>query len=331
MFFEEKVDPPPDVDIVRKSRFPRWQWFVLVPMMIVIILIVILALLPVETDASIPETEWGVGTDTIEPAWTGLKREWTPVLNVELGNPQLANLGYELFFDPVLSGDNTYSCAHCHHPDRAFADGLPVSVGVSGESLTRNAPTLWNVAFNTHFFWDGRASSLEEQLVIPITEPHEMNQNFSDLIAELNDIADYSETFEDLFPDGITEQNLASAIAAFERTLISDGSAFDQYADGATDALNAQQRRGLGIFRSAATRCNECHTLPTFSGDDFRVTGVPGSPEDIGYGALVEGNAMDYAFKIPTLRNTVLSGPYMHNGEYSTLEEIVDFYAKGGG
>lgn len=308
----------------------RWLWIPGGLLGVLVLALGILAVLPVEADEAIPQAEWGVGTITIEPAWTGLKREW-PQIEVDF-DPEMANLGYLLFFDPVLSGDNTRSCAHCHHPDLGFSDGQKVATASGGEVPPRNAPTLWNVAYNTAFMWDGRAATLEDHLQQVMTSPVEMGQDLDEAVDELKEIPAYIDHFSQMFDDGITQKNILAAIAMFERSLISDGAAFDSYVEGDFDALNAQQRRGLGIFRSAATRCFECHSAPTFVDDDFRVIGVPDDGYgDKGYGAQVEGDGMDYAFKIPTLRNIVLSGPYMHNGHFDNLEEIIEFYSKGGG
>ncbi|MCB9435603.1 MAG: right-handed parallel beta-helix repeat-containing protein [Anaerolineales bacterium] len=309
------------------KRLPRWTLVLFIAIDLLLLAACgILAALPVEADPDLAKEDWGMGASNIEPSWTGLLRPWPDAPSVDF---ELANLGYTLFFDPVLSGDNTYSCAHCHHPDLGFSDGKPVAVGPTGEEINRNAPTLWNVAYNTFFFWDGRASSLEEQMIVPLTAPNEMNQNLDALVNELNAIEAYPPLFDALFEDGITSDNVISAIVAFERTLISDGAAFDAYAGGDFTALTAQQRRGLGIFRSAATRCFECHSAPTFKSDAFKVIGVPDG-DDTGHGAIDE-NSVDYAFRVPTLRNVALSGPYMHNGYFTSLEDVIDFYRDGGG
>lgn len=314
----------------KTNKRRRWVWVLGGLIGVLVLIIGVLAVLPVEADEAIPKSEWGVGTITIEPAWTGLKREW-PQLEANF-DPQVANLGYQLFFDPVLSGDDSKSCAHCHHPDLGFSDGQKVATAAGGSIPPRNAPTLWNVAYNTAFMWDGRAATLEDHLEQVMTSAIEMGQDLDELVEELKSIPGYEESFDQVFDDGITQQNILAALAMFERSLISDGAAFDAYVEGDFDALTTQQRRGFGIFRSAATRCFECHSAPTFTDDDFRVIGVPDDGyDDRGYGAQVGGEGMDYAFKIPTLRNVVLSAPYMHNGHFDDLTEIVDFYGKGGG
>src|SRR5690606_12103638 len=145
---------------------------------------------------------WGAGAVNIQPSWTGLLRPW-PESKAEI-NPEIANLGYQLFFDPILSGDNALSCAHCHHPDLGFSDGRDISVNNQGNTDNRHAPTLWNVAYNGSFFWDGRANSLEEQMKVALSSPNEMDQNLDDLVAELETVEVYKDQFEALFENGLT-------------------------------------------------------------------------------------------------------------------------------
>jgi cytochrome c peroxidase len=309
-----------------RRRLPRWAWFILTPLIIIILIIGILAALPVEADDDIPEDEWGVGAINIEPAWTGLQREF-PAVDENI-NADMANLGYQLFFDPVLSGNNDYSCAHCHHPDLGFADGQRVSLAVDGRELTRNAPSLWNVAYQQHYFWDGRADTLEEQFMISLSSDMELNQDGEELVEEIAAIEAYQSQFSVIFEDGVTLDNLAAAIVEFERTLVSDNAPYDRYVAGDFEAISSQQRRGLEVFRSAATRCFECHAAPTFENEDFKVVGVPDDGNDPGRGDV---GGVEFAFKVPTLRNVVLNGPYMHNGAFETLEEVLEFYGMGAG
>ncbi|MBX3002982.1 MAG: right-handed parallel beta-helix repeat-containing protein [Anaerolineales bacterium] len=278
---------------------------------------------------------YGAGASSVQPSTTGLLRAF-PELNSPVDNPQTAEkvaLGRLLFFDPVLSDNNEMSCASCHHPDLGFADGRQLAQGVDGETQ-RNALSLWNVAYSAHFFWDGRAPSLEEQVLVPLEHPNEMQvSDRGALEAELEAIPEYVQLFDAAFPgQRISVKTVQQALAAFERTLTSQNSPFDAYAAGDLQALTASQRRGFALFRSAATRCFECHTAPTFGNDTFRITGVAdleGQEHDPGRSAV--GDAPDGAFKVPTLRNIVLSAPYMHNGIFASLEEVIDFYAGGGG
>ncbi|KXK15384.1 MAG: hypothetical protein UZ14_CFX002000404 [Chloroflexi bacterium OLB14] len=295
------------------------------------------AFAPIPQDEVLPEEKWGAGSSSVEPAWSGLQRDFpaTNETDANVSNADKVELGRLLFFDPILSLNNDMSCASCHNPGLGFADGLPQAVGADGVVLQRSAMSLWNVAYNTNFFWDGRASTLEEQTETPLTNKDEMASSPEEIEAELKDIPEYVTLFEKAFgsSDAVTYANVQNALAAFERSLITNNSPFDKYATGDVDALTAEQRRGLALFRSAATRCFECHAAPTFSDDSFSVTGVPDLPnQEHDSGRMqVESTSLDGAFRAPTLRNIALTAPYMHNGVFSTLEEVVDFYAKGGG
>lgn len=295
---------------------------------------------------TVPEV-YSAGASSVQPSYTGLDRAFPPE-NASPENrttPERVELGRMLFFDPILSGGDDVSCASCHHPDFGFSDGLQTAAGLGatgfgperegGIALTRNTLSLWNVAFNHSFFWDGRANTLEEQALVPLTHADEMAMVDGDgLVSDLAAIPEYVGLFEAAYHgEAISLENVQRALASFERSLLSQDSPFDQYATGQLDALTPAQLRGFTIFRSAATRCFECHTTPTFANDTFRITGVPdlpGTEHDPGRSGVV-ADAPDGAFKVPTLRNIVLSAPYMHNGIFSTLEEVVDFYADGGG
>ena len=289
---------------------------------------------PLPYDVLPPLEKWGAGASSVLPAYSGLQREF-PALNGET-SPEKAELGRLLFFDPILSKNQDMSCATCHNPSLGFSDGLATAKGSDGNPLSRNSISLWNVGYNTNLFWDGRAATLEEQMSVPLHAENEMAGSDEETVARLKAIPAYGDLFDKAFSGGgdpITIENMQSAIAAFERALVSNNSPFDKYASGQFDALTAQQRRGLDLFRSAATRCFECHAAPTFSNDNFFVTGVPdleGQAHDEGRAAIAsDGN--DGAFKAPTLRNVALSAPYMHNGAFATLEDVIDFYSKGGG
>ena len=259
--------------------------------------------------------------------------------------PEKIELGRMLFFDPVLSGDNTVSCAHCHHPDLGFSDNRGLSMGNNGKGigrqraggavLRRGSPTLWNVGFNHAQYWDGRAKDLEHQAMFPITDSNEMNQGRIELGKELKNIAEYRDLFGKAFEtdDPINFKNVLYAIAAFERSILSNNSRFDQYAGGDNSALSVRERHGLNVFRSLKTRCFECHNIPTFNNPDFKAIGVPDiDPDKPDLGRYdIKGKGYERAFKVPTLRNVALTAPYMHNGIFNTLDEVVEFYADGGG
>ncbi len=290
------------------------------------------AFAPLPFDELPPEEKWGAGASSVLPAYSGLQREF-PALNGDT-SPEKTKLGRLLFFDPILSKNQDMSCATCHNPSLGFSDGLQTAKGSDGSSLPRNTPTLWNAGYATKLFWDGRADSLEAQMSVPLHAENEMAGSDAETVARLMKIPEYVELFNKAFGNNaITVENAQTAIASFERTLVSNNSPFDKYAAGQFDALTSQQRRGLNLFRSAATRCFECHAAPTFGSDDFFVTGSPdleGFPHDEGRAAIAS-DGQDGAFKAPTLRNVALTGPYMHNGAFATLDDVLWFYEKGGG
>jgi parallel beta-helix repeat protein len=284
------------------------------------------------------------------PGDGGLRRPF-PAPAVRADNPitpERVALGRLLFFDPVLSGANDQSCATCHHPDLGFTDGRGQAMGkggrglgperTSGTVIKRGAPTVWNAAFNHRQFWDGRAADLEDQARFPITSEGEMNQLPDALVRKLAGIPEYGRLFDQAFGgkngSAVTFENVTRAVATFERTLVSDRSRFDRYREGDPSALRPAERRGLTLFRSLKTRCFECHGFPTLANPDFKVIGVPdvpGQEPDLGRAEAAGGKPYERAFKVPTLRNVALTAPYMHNGRFKTLAEVILFYQKGGG
>jgi cytochrome c peroxidase len=285
---------------------------------------------PIPNDTPIPYNQQGGGARQGNKATTGLQ---IPFPDAPPQNAPEVALGKLLFYDPVLSVNDDVSCATCHHPDLGFSDGLQTAQGAHG-TLRRNSLSLWNVAFQDPLFWDGRADSLESQLLIPLTHPDEMGADLEAMIAQLQDIPQYAQTFDAVYDDGITTDNVIRAIVAFQRSLLSQNSPFDGFAQGDFNALTPAQRRGFDIFRSAETRCFECHGWPTFSNNTFHVLGVPDlDPNNPDLGQVEVLNAPDATrgFRVPSLRNVALSAPYMHNGVFPTLEEVVQFYADGGG
>ncbi len=310
------------------------KWFVRILgglVVLVIGLVVAAGLVPSPTDPPVDMANHGAGASSVIPSTSGLLREFPPI-NVPDDNPvspDKVELGRLLFFDPILSENNDIACATCHHPDLGFSDGRPTSVGPAGVDLKRNVPSLWNVGYARYLFWDGRTESLEEQVEGPLTHADEMGVNDPGTVtAELQTIPEYVDNFDGAFADGLTFDNLKRALAAFQRTLVTNNSPFDRYAAGDFDALTASQRRGLALFRSGATRCFECHAAPTFASDSFRVIGV--DSQDPGRAGVSDEGTFG-AFKVPSLRNIALSAPYMHDGSMATLRDVVDFYANGGG
>ena len=234
-------------------------------------------------------------------------------------------LGRQLFFDPRLSRDGIMSCATCHDPARGWADGLTTARGHAGRILPRNTPGLTNVAFGSIFYWDGRAGSLEEQALSPLTHPDEMALTREEIVPRLEP---YRALFASAFPqEGLTVATAVRAIASFERTLISRNSPFDRYLAGERAALSPAARRGMQVFDEAS--CTFCHRGPNFTNQAFHNIGVGGA-DDPGRFAIQAGATLRGAFKTPTLRNVALTAPYFHNGSAATLAEVVAFYNRGG-
>jgi len=241
-------------------------------------------------------------------------------------------LGKLLFFDPRLSKDGSISCASCHVPAAGFADPRQFSLGVGGKQGGRNAPPALNAAFNHVQFWDGRAGSLEEQALGPIQNPIEMAETLDNVVKKLGKVKGYRDRFRAVFGAEVSAEGVAKAIAAFERTLISTNSAFDRYSAGDKAALPESARRGLDLFQGKA-RCVLCHNGPNFTDNKFHHIGVPQTgplKEDLGRYAVTKRDADRHAFKTPSLRSVALTAPYMHTGALKTLEEVVEFYNKGG-
>lgn len=266
----------------------------------------------------------------------GLQTELPP--HREGFSPQQIDLGRNLFFDPVLSKDETLSCASCHHPQLGFADGLKRSIGIGGQETKRAAPSLWNMAFLKRFFWDDRAASLEEQMTGPLFATDEMASTPQMLLERLNGSADYRRLFADAFPgqeqQGVTLDQLYLSLAAFQTSLISLNSRYDHYAHGDANALTPKELEGFNIYRSFVARCSECHTPPLFTNQQVAVIGVnepDGRPFDPG--AEVPFNNPDWrgGFKVPSLRNIAKTAPYMHSGTFDNLRDAAEFYTKGRG
>ncbi len=254
-------------------------------------------------------------------------------------SPQEIDLGRYLFFDPALSGDRKISCATCHNPDKGFSDGLATSLGSNNQKLKRAAPSLWNVAYLKKLFWDGRATSLEEQMQGPLFSEEEMNNTPENLLKTLNSIETYKEMFAEAFPKMKKESSIElnqvyKSIAAFQSSLISLNSKYDRYAHGYHQALNENEIAGMNVFRSFVARCAECHTPPLFTNQQFAVIGTPepdGLPLDPGAEEAFQDKTLRGAFKVPSLRNIAKTAPYMHSGNFKTLRETVEFYTKGRG
>ncbi|TPH18183.1 c-type cytochrome [Litorilituus lipolyticus] len=254
--------------------------------------------------------------------------------------PAQIDLGRYLFFDPLLSKDGSISCASCHQPDKGFSDDLDRSIGITGEKVGRSAPTLWNVAFVDKFFWDVRATTLEEQAQGPLFDALEMGNTPENLLATLLSNQHYVEMFSQAFPN-VFEQGgtielsqVYTALTAFQASLISLNSRYDRYAHGYHEALTEREIAGLNVFRSFVARCAECHQPPLFTNNEIAVIGTPepeGRALDIGAEKTYDAPKLRGAFKVPTLRNITKSAPYMHSGRYDNLLDTVKFYNDGRG
>lgn len=250
-----------------------------------------------------------------------------------LPTPERIELGRKLFFDRRLSRDQSMSCATCHDPKKGWSDALPRSIGFGGHELGRHSPTVINTAYNSAQFWDGRASTLEQQAVGPMLAAGEMNMISPEhIISVISEAPQYEGEFEAAYGSGPDMDTIGKAVAAFERTIVTGPSPFDQYSDGDKSALNESQKRGLILFMTTAS-CTQCHNGPNFTDSKFYSLGVcQAGPLKSDLGRFEHsGDAKDkHAFKTPGLRNIEQSAPYMHDGSLATLEEVVEFYNRGG-
>ena len=245
--------------------------------------------------------------------------------------PEKAALGRRLFEDTRLSVDQSRACSDCHQAERAFSDGKRVAVGVRDQEGTRNAPAILNRTYGRTFFWDGRAATLEEQVLQPIQHPQEMDADLPTVIQRLRADATYRQQFGDVFGRPPDTSALSYALATYVRTILSGASDYDRYEAGEPTALAPEAQLGLRLFRGRA-RCSRCHSGSNLTDEDFHNTGVSWGhrPYDAGR-AVVTGVPEDTGkFKTPTLREIARTAPYMHDGTIATLEEVVDFYDRGG-
>jgi cytochrome c peroxidase len=242
-------------------------------------------------------------------------------------------LGKALYFDPRLSGSNWISCATCHNPGLGWSDGLPRALGNGQKELGRHSPTIINSAYFDFQFWDGRAKTLEEQALGPIQSTGEMNQNLDELVKKLNAIPGYVTLFKKVFGnEGITKINIGKAIATFERSVISKDSPYDRFSKGDKKAISESAQRGMDVFFGKGN-CTFCHNGPNFSDSGFHNIGLKNHgplKENLGRYNVTKDEADKGAFKTPGLRHISRSAPYMHNGSEATLEDVVEFYNRGG-
>jgi len=258
-----------------------------------------------------------------------------PDLVVPTDNPlndAKIELGKFLFYDKKLSSDNNIACSNCHFQKYGFSDTAIVSTGVSGENGTRNSPGIINAAWNGIWFWDGRATSLEQQIRGAMTSPREMFADTSIISARLAKDTMYQRMFANSFnKQTIPNTDLAiKAIATFCRILISGNSRYDQYTNGNTTALNEQEKRGMALFNSEKTRCNSCHNGFNFTDNQFHSLGLHTHYYDPGRFNVTGLDSDVGKFKTPTLRNIEVTAPYMNEGLFSTLDQVIEHYNSGG-
>ncbi|MFM9028832.1 MAG: cytochrome-c peroxidase [Bacteroidota bacterium] len=241
-------------------------------------------------------------------------------------------LGKRLFYDPLLSGNNTQSCGSCHNQMDGFTDHrLQFSTGIDGITGNRNSMPLFNLGYADGFFWDGGASTLESQVLGPIINPIEMHEDISNCVAELQNDSVYPGLFKGAFgTDSITISLVMKAIAQFERTILSGNSRYDRYKSG-QGSLTAQEIRGMTLFEDFQKGdCIHCHTLGrNFSDFSYRNNGLDSIPVDSGRAIITQNPADAGKFKVPTLRNIEVTGPYMHDGRFSDLQQVMDHYNTG--
>ena len=274
----------------------------------------------------------------LPPAATPAEKVWLlgdpPAPDDNHGTPERVALGKALFFDPRISGNGTVSCATCHNPSLGWSDGLRTGIGINGSVLGRGTPTVLNTAYNTQFMWDGRKKSLEDQALGPMKTPEEMKTDFSAALALLNKIPGYRQMFLAAYPgEGVSEDTVAKAIASYERTVVSKDSRFDRWAAGDRGAISLAEWRGYQVFKDPAKgNCVACHKPPNFTDNGFHNIGIahPSGQEDLGRFKIRAVAVLKGAFKTPTLRDIELTAPYFHNGSATTLEAVVDHYARGG-
>jgi len=248
-----------------------------------------------------------------------------------------AQLGKQLFFDPRLSGTGQVTCASCHSPERGWTDGLPTAVRYKGKVMPLASPTMVNIGYNSIHMWDGRMPTLEKQAFGGQAKAADINAGSTvepeEVIARLNRIGGYVKAFVEAYPaEGLTRESVAKALAAFERTIVSNDAPFDRWVKGERAAMSEQQVRGFRAFVEKG-RCAVCHAPPNFTDNNFHNIGLKSSGElgsHPGRSAQVKVKAMEGAFKTPTLRDITLTAPYFHDGSAGSLAEVIAHYMVGG-
>jgi cytochrome c peroxidase len=259
--------------------------------------------------------------------------DYFPALPIPDKNP-MSNakvlLGAKLFYDPALSANATISCSTCHLPQLAFTDGREKSIGVSGNPTVRNSPTLINMAYHPYFMFDGGIPTLELQPVAPIMHPDEMGFDLFEAAENFNNNEDYRELSQKAFGEPLNAKNVAYALAAFQRDVLSFQSPYDNYVQGEETALSTDQKRGKALFFSVSLNCAACHAGFNLTNYEFINIGLYVQYADKGREKVTENPSDNGKFKTPTLRNIELTAPYMHDGSMATLDEVIEFKMSGG-
>jgi cytochrome c peroxidase len=238
-----------------------------------------------------------------------------------------AALGKKLFSEKILSKDSSVSCASCHKPQYAFADTVAFSIGIEGKLTKRNTPSVLNMKNRPYYFWDGRAASLEEQCLMPIQNPEEMGLPIDEAVTRLNASAEYKLLFQKIFNQKPTAKNLAAAFSAFEQTLETVDSKFDDWSNN-LKKLTSSEERGRALFVGDKAKCFDCHRMEDFTNDEFKNIGLYNGRNlnDAGLYDITKKETDLGKFKTPGLRNIAVTAPYMHNGMFKTLDEVVEYY-----
>lgn len=239
-----------------------------------------------------------------------------------------ATLGRVLFYDKNLSANSTISCASCHHQEKGFSDGLAFSTGYEGGVTGRNSMAIVNSDFQSRMFWDRRAANVEAQVLLPIQDPIEMGMNLNNLIVKLSSLSYYPSLFEAAFGDSlITSQRISAALGQFVRSIKSYRTKYDIGFPTNFSNFTAEEELGRQLFQNGTLRCNNCHATQNFGGPFKQINGLDSIPTDLGVGGITGNSDEMGMFKTVSLRNIELTGPYMHDGRLTTLEEVIDFYS----
>lgn len=290
-------------------------------------------LLSASSDSSMPRLTTTEPYPLTYPSYFGNR------INITADNPltvQGVALGRRLFYEKNLSANNSISCGTCHQQQYAFTDGKPFSRGLDGTPTRRNSMSLDNLLWVRHFFWDGRANSMEQQAITPLTDPHEMGQSLEASIQKLRRMPTYPALFDAAFgSDTITAERMIKALTQFERTLVSANAPYDRYLSG-TYQPTAAEKRGIALFYSnpdpskgiRGAGCDHCHAGPRTFNDLYHNNGLDSLPADKGREEITGLLSDRGRFRVVSLRNIALTGPYMHDGRFRTLEEVLDHYSE---